>query len=194
MLRYICASAFLILVVFGFGSNSVLAVRTPWQLWGKVDRVADGDTVLATVYKVNDPAIWAKICRKKNRPNGPCKIRVRLKDVDAPEWGRSIKRRQPFGQKSREYLKSLVLGKEVHFKAKNMDRYKRVLAILYVAGEDINKKMVCQGMAVVYKYSRNKDYRECQKKARHAKKGFWILGRNFVDPYTFRKKRNRKRK
>ncbi|MFT7267615.1 MAG: micrococcal nuclease, partial [Porticoccus sp.] len=50
----------------------------------------------------------------------------RLIGIDAPERG------QPFGNKSREYLASLVAGKTVKIESSKKDRYGRVLGKAWV--------------------------------------------------------------
>ncbi len=51
------------------------------------------------------------------------------------------------------------------------DRYKREVAVCYVGGEDINRKMVLEGWAVAYtRYS--DDYVPAEKEAQRAKGEF----------------------
>lgn len=190
--RFFAIFLFALIIHIFLSNQRNLQARPAWHLWGTVTRVADGDTVVARIERAQQKSLWPRICRHKSK-KGPCQVRVRLVDIDAPEWGRSYGSRQPFGKKSREFLKKLVLGQRAHFVVQQRDRYRRLLAVLYVKGQDINKYMVCQGMASVYRYSRNKDYKKCQRSAKRRSIGVWSLGRDYIDPYIFRKKRKKHR-
>ena len=67
---------------------------------------------------------------------------------------------------------------------KDMDRYKRIVAICYYDNKDLNKLMVKNGWAIAYrKYS--KDYIEDESFARLNKLGIWKG--NFTEPELWRK-------
>jgi endonuclease YncB( thermonuclease family) len=80
-------------------------------LFGKVIRVLDGDTI--EVLKVDVAG---------KRP-----VRIRLTGIDAPE------KSQPFGEKCRESLATLVAGKNVRVDVRGTDRYSRQLGVILVA-------------------------------------------------------------
>lgn len=63
--------------------------------------------------------------------------RVRLEGIDAPE------KSQPFGQRSKESLSSLVYGQWVKVQGSKTDRYGRTVAKLWVASPD----SACRGDA-----------------------------------------------
>ena len=81
---------------------------------GKVIKVADGDTITILTDK-----------RKQ--------IKRRLHGIDAPE------KKQAYGEKSREFLSSLIAGKIVNIKEKHTDRYGRTVGVVYYNNTDINK-------------------------------------------------------
>jgi Staphylococcal nuclease homologue len=86
---------------------------------GLVERVADGDTV--TVITPNQT-----------------KLRIRMLGIDAPETPKGTKfPGQPYGPEAEAYLKRLVEAKRVTVEIYGVDRYKRLLATIFVDGKDI---------------------------------------------------------
>lgn len=67
------------------------------------------------------------------------KTKVRLIDIDAPE------KNQPHGINSKQFLSTLILGKEVVIESKGQDRYGRTLAKVYSNNLDVNAEMVRSG-------------------------------------------------
>lgn len=125
----------------------------------KVIKISDGDTIT--------------ILQNKTQ------IKVRLYGIDAPEL------KQPYGQKSKQFLASLIAGQVVEIEPKGKDRYKRTLGTIYYKGQDINAQMVIDGYAWAYdKFS--KDYVAFQQNAQLLKKGLWI-DKDVVRPSDFRK-------
>lgn len=76
--------------------------------------------------------------------------KVRLHGIDAPEV------KQAFGTKSRDRLASLTLRKVVRVTVHDHDRYGRLLASVEAGGQDVNRRMVADGMAWHYsRYSKD---------------------------------------
>ena len=135
------------------------------EIRGKVVAITDGDTI-----KVLD-----------DLDKGVLKIR--LNKIDAPE------KNQAFGQKSKQYLSNLVFGKQVIIRFKEIDRYGRILGLIYIDGVEVNLQMVKAGMAWHYAYyDKTPAYIEAEKKARDSKVGLWIDPEP-ISPYEFRKSR-----
>lgn len=113
---------------------------------GKVVSIHDGDTIT--------------ILQNKEQ------TKVRLFGIDAPE------KKQDYGQRSKQFLASLVAGQVVEVEPKGKDRYRRTLGIIHFKGQDINAQMVLNGYAWAYvKYS--KMYVDQEKTARENKRGLW---------------------
>jgi endonuclease YncB( thermonuclease family) len=93
---------------------------------GRVVGVMDGDTV-----EVLDA--------------GKALHRIRLGGIDAPE------KAQPFGQRSKEHLSSLVFGKQVLVETGKTDRYSRTIGKIIVNGVDANLSQINAGMAWHYR-------------------------------------------
>ena len=70
--------------------------------------------------------------------------RIRLLGIDAPESN------QAFGQKSKQYLSSLIFNKNVSITYKEKDQYGRILGTIFYENENINLKMVQAGLAWHY--------------------------------------------
>ncbi len=105
---------------------------TPHSLVAKVDRVSDGDSVIATT-------------------DDGTKLRIRLLGIDAPEIANGAKPGQPFGEEARDYLDHLIGGKVVHADAYGPDQFKRILAVLWDDQINVNLLMVAMGYAEVYR-------------------------------------------
>lgn len=132
---------------------------------GLVVGIADGDTVT-----VLDPDRQAQ-------------IRVRLAEIDTPERG------QPWGSRARQALAAKVFRRQVRVASRGEDRYGRTLARLYVGDRDINREMVREGHAWVYRrYSSDAALLEDERGAREGRRGLWSLpdaGR--VPPWEWRR-------
>jgi micrococcal nuclease len=153
------------------------------SLEAKVVKVLDGDTVI--VEQQGD--------RSKHR----------LLYIDAPEKGQVVTEEYlgrikyiNTGELSTEYLKNLVLGKNITIKSRGKDIYKRFLSVLYLGKQNVNLKMVCSGMAHIYYYAKfhgkftKEKFEEGLRIAKQEKKGIWRFKAN-IDPYKFRKKSKR---
>lgn len=126
----------------------------------KVIKISDGDTITVL--------------------SGKEQTKVRLYGIDAPE------KKQDYGQKSRQFLASLIAGQVVEVEPKGKDRYKRTLGIIHQKGQDINAQMVKNGYAWAYvKYS--KIYVDQEKTARKNKLGLWQSS-NPTPPWVWRKR------
>jgi micrococcal nuclease len=131
------------------------------EVSGVVTRVSDGDTIW-----VQD----AKGLRHK----------IRMLDIDAPEST------QAFGGESTARLKSLIGGKQVKVTYSETDKYGRLLGTVWLGGEDVNLKMVAEGMAWCYHYSKNERYAAAQTAACTRRAGLWA-NPNAQDPWAYRK-------
>ena len=113
--------------------------------------------------------------------SGKEQTKVRLYGIDAPE------KKQDYGQKSRQFLASLIAGQMVEVEPKGKDRYKRTLGIIHFKGQDINAQMVLNGYAWAYvKYSRI--YVNQESLARENKRGLWQSS-DPTPPWEWRKGR-----
>ena len=94
---------------------------------GRIVRVLDGDTV--------------EILGEGNQLK-----RVRLAGIDAPE------KNQPFGQRSRQELSSMVTQRIVTVTGEDEDRYGRLLGTVWLGAKDVNAEQIRKGLAWAYRY------------------------------------------
>jgi endonuclease YncB( thermonuclease family) len=123
---------------------------------GKVVRVADGDTITVLDSQTQQH-------------------KIRLAGIDAPE------RRQAFGQRSREFLASLVASQDVEVETVKTDKYGRSVGKVLLKGRDINLAVVSAGLAWHYKEYEGEQsasdrmlYANAEQEARDLRKGLWV--------------------
>ena len=145
---------------------------------GTVSEVTDGDTI--------------KLETKEGT-----KLKIRLYGLDAPEspkfnrkTGRISKPGQAFGKEAGDVLVSKILGKKVKVDVLGIDRYDRMVSIVWLGDRNINLEMVREGMAEAYKeYLRGSlkaQFLKAETEARIAKRGIWSLN-EYERPSEFRK-------
>ncbi len=125
------------------------------EITGRVTKVHDGDSVHIS-------------------PAGEKRIIVRLAAIDAPE----IKQSQ--GLESRNYLRSLILNREVLAQCNKLDKYRRNICVIKHNDRDINLEMLRAGHAWYYtKYkdeqtrTNRRAYNKAESQARRSKIGLW---------------------
>jgi|SRR6516164_2785759 len=147
-------------------STYVLPDQPP--IHGRCVGVADGDSI--------------RVLSPDNQ-----QIRVRLAFIDAPEKG------QAFGQRAKQAMSELVFGKDVKLLPHTIDRYGRLVAQVFVEGQDAGLELLNQGLCWVYeKYVGEASveiqtrYRAAQSAAQSDKLGLW-QDPDPVPPWEWRK-------
>ena len=102
-----------------------LASLASEQLSGKVVGITDGDTLTVLVDR---------------KP-----VKVRLAEIDTPERG------QPWARKAKQALSTKVYGEFVRVEVTDTDRYGRTVGHIYRGDRHINREMVREGHAWVYR-------------------------------------------
>ncbi|MBE2986637.1 thermonuclease family protein [Campylobacter sp. RM12920] len=129
----------------------------------KVIKVSDGDTI--SVLADGKP------------------VKIRLDGIDAPE------KSQAFGRKATKFLSNLIAGRVVEIAPQGKDRYKRVIATVYLNGININQEIIKNGYAWAFvKYSTK--YLNDESNARALGVGLWS-GKNPIAPWIYRKHKKR---
>lgn len=143
----------------------------PRALVAKVERVSDGDAIIA-------------ITRNQS------KLRIRLGGIDAPEVPHGDKPGQPFGEEARNYLDHLIGGKTVRVDTYGPDEYKRVLAVVWGGQVNVDPLMVAMGYAEDYRGAPRlvycREMEQAEAKARRNRVGMWVQGLNYESPAAFR--------
>jgi endonuclease YncB( thermonuclease family) len=97
-------------------------------------------------------------------------VKIRLAEIDAPEAG------QPYGNRSKQALSSLVFGKNVLVRVQTTDRYGRTVGRPYVGDLDICEEMVHMGAAWAYRrYLRDQGLLTLEAEAKAQERGLWGL-------------------
>ncbi len=169
----IAKSSLLILLVTAFGAIATGGVcaqessETELFLPATLVKVVDGDTI------------------KVRLDSGP--ITLRLHGIDAPE------RKQAFGAAATKALRTLVEGEPLKIEpVEQSDGYGRMVAKVFVRGDDINARLVGSGYAWAYRqYLRREaaDERYCrlEAEARGAHRGVWVgAPEGWEPPWVFR--------
>jgi endonuclease YncB( thermonuclease family) len=145
-----------------------LAARAE-TLTGTVVSVADGDTITVLVEAE--------------------RVKVRLAEIDAPERG------QPWGRRAKQALTGKIAGHVVQVETKFNDRYGRRVGHVVYSGRDINRELVREGHAWVYRqWMRDATLLDDEAHARAAGAGLWGLPEpERVPPWQWREARRASR-
>jgi endonuclease YncB( thermonuclease family) len=135
-------------------------------LTGKVVGVTDGDTIKVLV---------------EERA-----IKVRLAEIDTPERG------QPWASRAKQALSDKVFGEEVDVRVVNTDRYGRTVGHLWIGDRHINREMVREGHAWVYRqYLKDETLLDDETYAQKNEIGLWGLPESQrVPPWDWRRGRS----
>ena len=134
---------------------------------GNVVSVADGDTI--TILSSGK------------------KEKIRFAQIDTPETSHFGSPTQPFGKEAGAALRQMVAGKNVRVEVEAVDQYGRNVGTVYVGGLNVNRELVKNGFAWVYRqYAHDPELLELEKAARSKRIGLWMLD-NPIYPPDFRK-------
>ena len=141
--------------------------RSNQHLTGTVIKIVDGDT-------------FDVLTAGNNR------IRIRLYGIDSPE------RSQDHYRVCKNALGQFIAGRLVRLVPHGKDRNKRLIAEVFLNGENINLKMINNGYAWHFKkYAPDALYAKAEISARSAKRGLWQMA-GAVAPWDFRKMKKKK--
>ena len=154
---------------------------------GVVVGVADGDTLTLLVEPGEAHGSEVRPVSRLRQSPAPAQIRVRLEGIDTPE------RAQPWGNRARQSLADKVLRRRVRVGSEGEDRYGRLLGRIYLGGRDINREMVREGHAWVYRrYTSDPGLISDEGAARAERAGLWSLPEgDQVPPWDWRRQRRR---
>ena len=155
-------------------SHAVIRIVT-----GTVTKVSDGDSIQITTAEQS-------------------KLKVRLYGIDAPETpkishrtGQVSKPGQPHGEESWKALENRIMGKQVRMEILDIDKYRRMVGIVWLDDQNINLEMVREGLAEAFIEYLKPPYRtrflDAEREARSARRGVWSLP-DYERPRVFRKR------
>ena len=133
------------------------------HITGTVTRVVDGDTIHVSV--------------------GLAKHVIRLAEIDTPE------RDQPWGSQASRALVDKLGRARVPVQTTETDRYGRLVGKVLLGSRDINREMVREGHAWVYRhYMQDRSLLEDERTARRRKAGLWGSD-SPIEPWRWRQGR-----
>jgi endonuclease YncB( thermonuclease family) len=155
--------------IVGLAVSCLLLLPCPTWAWtGKVIGVSDGDTI--TVLRERQPQ------------------KIRLYGIDCPE------KRQPFGNRAKQFTSDMVFGKIVEVNGIDTDRYGRTVALVAVDERLLNEELIRAGLAWVYdRYcyeSICNSWKNFQLRARLDKRGLWEDSGE-IPPWELRRQKKR---
>jgi endonuclease YncB( thermonuclease family) len=98
-------------------------------------------------------------------------VEIRLYGIDAPELAQTCIRAGeswPCGREAAAALRLAAAGREVTCRARDEDRFGRVVAVCHAGGVDLGAAMIKGGLAVAYGA-----YAADEREARDARRGIW---------------------
>jgi micrococcal nuclease len=159
-----------VLVILYAVAGHAAPIRT---VTATITRITDGDTVQAVT------------------PEGT-KLKVRLYGIDAPETPKGKIPGEPFGNDARSYLATLVGQQTIRVEIRDIDRYRRMVAILWLGERNVNQEMISAGMAEAYGEYLKQPYRtpflQAEQEAKAQGKGIWSQGSRYERPSQFRRR------
>jgi len=102
--------------------------------------------------------------------------RIRFHGIDAPEGRQSCSiEGKPWrcGQQSAQALSNLIGTKTIRCETRDRDRYRRLVAVCHLGGQNINAWMVRNGWAVDYRQYSKGAYRAEEAQAKQERLGIW---------------------
>ena len=166
----------LLLPILMLAHHAHAAIRT---VTGTVTKVSDGDTIQVVTPEQT-------------------KLKIRLYGIDAPETpkinrqsGQVHQPGQPFSEESWKALKDKIMGKQVKLEILDIDKYRRMVCMVWLDGRNINLEMVREGFAEAFieylKPPYKSEFMKAEQEARAGGKNIWSLPEH-ERPRDFRKR------
>lgn len=114
--------------------------------------------------------------------------RIRLHGIDAPESAQTCRdgnsKEYRCGQRAALALADKIGTRPVSCEQRDIDRYKRIVAVCRSGNEDLNGWLVSEGWAIAYRRF-STDYVSAENAAKSAKRGVWAGA--FIAPEEWRR-------
>jgi micrococcal nuclease len=115
--------------------------------------------------------------------------RIRIWGIDTPEWD------QPYATQASQFMRNLLIKREVQVLPKEFDDYGRLVATIRVDGKNISEELIRSGLAWVHDYYCNEQicdsWKNLQQSAMSARRGLWN-GDNPTAPWKWKKNRSQR--
>lgn len=106
--------------------------------------------------------------------------RIRLAEIDCPEIS------QAFGLRAKGFTEAWILGKQVQVVKGTTDKYGRVISEVYIKNQWLNKLLVVNGLAWVYRSYGSSYLYSLFLDTKYKKRGLWAEA--YEPPFIYRKK------
>lgn len=162
------------LTVFWLVSAFALGGVPAWLTYRSAEKAAEEDSAFpllgpapsCDVLEIHDGDTMKLDCGWQE--DKPQIVTVRLYCIDAPEI-----EQEPWGRMARDHLRKIT-ATAVAIKPVEWDRHRRLVAIVYSKGSELNLRMVSDGSAAVYtKYCPVRTYYDAQSGAQTRAIGIW---------------------
>lgn len=157
---------------------ALCSMHTAADAWSqRISKRAPAPAFAAVVTHVTDgDTIWV------SKGNGEPAFDIRIQGIDAPE------RCQAYGLAAAGALLQHLQHQSVRVTRRARDKYGRMVASVYLGGEDVGAWLVANGYAWSYHNRRSLgSYGRQELSARQARRGLWA-SRSPIEPQLFRKK------
>lgn len=123
-----------------------------------------GDTLSGEVVSIADGDTFTLLTAERDQ------VRIRLAEIDTPERG------QPWGSRASQALADKVFRKHVVIEVVDTDRYGRAVGRIWLDDRNINREMVREGHAWIYRrYLQDSSLLDDEQAAKSAGEGLWGL-------------------
>ena len=179
MKRFITSISLLLIAALAIFINAHASQNIIRTVTGTVTKVSDGDTIHITTPEQT-------------------KLKIRLYGIDAPETpkinrqsGQVHQPGQPYGEEAQKALKYKIMGKQVKLEILDIDKYKRMVCMVWLDDRNINLEMVREGYAEAFieylKPPYRAEFMKAEQEARSGGKNIWSLLEH-ERPREFRKR------
>jgi len=179
MKRFITSISLLLIAALAIFINAHASQNIIRTVTGTVTKVSDGDTIHITTPEQT-------------------KLKIRLYGIDAPETpkinrqsGQVHQPGQPYGEEAQKALKYKIMGKQVKLEILDIDKYKRMVCMVWLDDRNINLEMVREGFAEAFieylKPPYKSEFMKAEQEARAGGKNIWSLLEH-ERPREFRKR------
>ena len=138
MKRFTTSISLLLIAALAIFINAYASQNIIRTVTGTVTKVSDGDTIHITTPEQT-------------------KLKVRLYGIDAPETpkinrqsGQVHQPGQPHSEEAQKALKDKIMGKQVRLEILDIDKYRRMVCMVWLDDRNINLEMVREGYAEAF--------------------------------------------
>ncbi len=167
MKRFTTSISLLLIAALAIFINAYASQNIIRTVTGTVTKVSDGDTIHITTPEQT-------------------KLKVRLYGIDAPETpkinrqsGQVHQPGQPHSEEAQKALKDKIMGKQVRLEILDIDKYRRMVCMVWLDDRNINLEMVREGYAEAFIEYLKPPYRaeflKAEQEARAGGKNIWSL-------------------